>query len=625
MCGICGIIYKDPSKSIDLEILKGMSDKIIHRGPDDDGYYSHRNIGLAVRRLSIIDIAGGHQPMTNESGSVVLAFNGEIYNYLELRKNLETKGHKFRSRCDTEVLVHLYEECGKNLVDHLNGMFSFAIYDRKQYRLLIARDRMGIKPLYFINTDKWMLFGSEIKTFLAFPEFDSVLDFESIHHYLTFRFVPSPRTILKGVKKLSPGSIIEIPLNNNNLKISRYWDLKFENTNKNGTINEVAEEVNALIKDAVKIRLMSEVPLGAMLSGGVDSSAIVSSMKNGSQNTISTFTIDYEEEGSHNEGKYAKLAAKAFKTDHHQIIFHFEDFIKNLGKMVYFMDEPIADPAAIPIFELCRFSKQFVTVLLSGVGGDELFAGYNVYKEAVYSKYISYIPDFLWNYLTLPLSNLIPDGTFGKNFIQRVRQPIEDYFLGSSFIYGGFSESAKAELYTDDFREYQKNYNSHNIVRSTLDGNTFSNLDKMMYIDTKHWLADSHLIMMDKMSMAHSIEARTPLLDHRLVEAVAKIPHKFKISAFNSKIALKNAYKSSIPAIIINRPKQGFSTPLQKWLNKDEGALEDLLCNNENSINKFLSSQSIKNLLIRHQNSEGDFSASIFALLILEMWLKEFL
>jgi len=619
-------VYRDTGRPIDIHILQDMSRRIVHRGPDDEGYYVHENIGLAVKRLSIIDIASGHQPMMNEDESIVVVFNGEIYNYLTLKGDLEAKGHLFRTKCDTEVLVHLYEEYGRQMVDYLNGMFAFAIYDRRQRRLLLARDRLGIKPVYYIETNSWLLFGSEIKSFFGFPEFRPELDLEALHHYLTFRFTPAPLTLFRGVKRLPPGFLIEYSMDQKDLETIQYWDLKFDSIEREFSSGQSAESIRDLIQDAVKIRLMSEVPLGAMLSGGVDSSVVVSSMRKSSQQSVSTFTITYEEEGPHNEGVFAKRLAEAFQTEHHEILVRLDDFIENLEQMVYFMDEPIADPAAIPIYDLCRFSKEYVTVLLAGVGGDEIFGGYDVYKEAIYSAYVRHIPRFAWDNIIVPLYSLMPEGMTGRNFVRRVHQPIEDVFLGSSIIYGGFSEGEKANLYTDDFAEQQSVFNSHNIVRQTLKGLTqASPLHKMMYVDTKHWLADSHLIMMDKMSMANSIELRTPLLDHRLVELAASMPERFKVNLFQSKIIFKNAYRPEIPKSILTRPKRGFSTPIHTWFNKPADQLGDILVNGSAHIHEYFNRDFVKNLLKRHMEKEGDFSASLFTLLVLELWFDRFL
>jgi len=626
MCGICGIIYRDSERPVDIQTLQDMSRKISHRGPDDEGFYTHQNVGLASKRLSIIDIKGGHQPILNEDESVVVVYNGEIYNYLNLKKELEGKGHKFRTRCDTEVLIHLYEEYGREMVNHLNGMFAFAIYDRKRRCLLLARDRLGIKPFYYTVTKDWILFGSEIKSFLAFHDFNPGLDFEALHHYLTFRFVPAPKTLFKGVKKLPPGYSIEYTLGHEDPSPVPYWDLTFNSGKKEFSKAQSTEAVRELTHEAVKNRLMSEVPLGVMLSGGIDSSAVVSSMKKGGQHPVSTFTIAYEEEGPHNESVFARITAEAFQTDHHDILVRLDDFIGNLERMIYFMDEPIADPAAMPIYDLCRFSKEYVTVLLSGVGGDELFGGYDVYKEAIYSGYLRHVPRFAWNNFILPIYNLMPEGMIGKNYARRIHKPIEEVFLGSSTIYGGFSETEKASLYTKNFAEQQSAFNSHNVVQETLKRLPgASTLQKMMYIDTKHWLADSHLIMMDKMSMANSIELRTPLLDHRLVELAASIPEKYKLGLLKSKIIFKNAFKPEIPKPILNRPKRGFSTPINIWLNRSGGVLREILLKQSSLTKDIFQPKFIDRLLDKHKKRQGDFSASIFTLLILDLWLATFL
>lgn len=626
MCGICGIVYRDPQRPVDRRILRDMAGMIAHRGPDDEGFYIHKNVGMAVKRLSIIDIAGGHQPMVNEDNTVAVVFNGEIYNHLTIRRDLEARGHVFETRCDTEVLVHLYEEYGRDMVDYLNGMFAFALYDQRQGQLFLARDRLGIKPLYYIKTKDWFLFGSEIKSLLSFPEFSRELDLEALHHYLTFRFVPAPMTLFKEVKKLPPGFLLEYLPSSGDPNTRPYWDISFERSDNDFSADHSMEALRELVHDAVKIRLMSEVPLGAMLSGGVDSSIIASRMTKASVRKISSFTIAYEEEGPHNEGAYARAAAGAFKTDHHEILVRLDDFIENLERMVYFMDEPIADPAAIPIYDLCRFSKQFVTVLLSGVGGDELFGGYGVYKEAIYSAFLRRIPRFAWDNFIMPLYSIMPEDMPGQHFVNRVHQPIEDVFLGSSVIYGGFPEREKASLYREEFAREQSAFNSHDVVRETLGRvSGASRLHKMIYVDTKHWLADSHLIMMDKMSMANSIELRTPLLDHRLVEFAAGLPESSKVNLLGSKILFKDAFRPEIPREIIARRKRGFSTPLQTWLRIAENDLAEILLNQGGIARDIFRREAIVNLLDRHRHGRADFSASLFTLLVLNVWVKTFL
>jgi asparagine synthase (glutamine-hydrolysing) len=598
-----------------------MADKIRHRGPDDDGYYLERNFGMASRRLAIIDLDGGHQPLSNEDGSVVVAFNGEIYNHSSLRQDLKLRGHIFRSECDTEVLVHLYEEFGKRMVDHLNGMFAFCIYDRNLGYVLLARDRLGIKPLYYVDNHEWILFGSEIKSFQCFPEFVAKMDFQAFHHYLSFRFVPAPLTIYEGVKKLPPGCLIEYKNGPSAITVSEYWDIKFDdNSGHVIKLEHAADKVKFLVNDSVEKRLMSDVQLGAMLSGGIDSSAIVSSMRNGRNPDISTFTIGYEEEGIHNEGVYAKIIADEFQTNHHEKVIGLNDYLQDLENVIYYMDEPIADPSAMPILDLCRFSKDYVTVLLSGVGGDELFAGYKGYKEAVYSDYLARVPNFIWKLLINPSYKFLPEGTLGQNFVKRSRKSIEDVFLGSSFHYGGFSEVEKRQIYAEDYVKYKSLVDSHEVNNKQID----SRLHKMMYFDLKHWLADSHLIMMDKMSMANSIELRTPLLDHRLVEFAASLPEKLKISATNTKIIFKEAMKSDIPKSIISRRKQGFSTPIDGWIHTAKHQLINLLTDKNGILSQLFDGDELKRILDDHLRKKSDETAKIFTLLVFQIWWKKF-
>jgi asparagine synthase (glutamine-hydrolysing) len=626
MCGICGVINKDRQNAVDAQLLKNMADKINHRGPDDEGFFFDRNIGIAIKRLSIIDLDGGHQPVCNEDGTVIVVFNGEVYNHAGLRTELNGRGHKFRSGCDTEVLVHLYEEYGKDMVEHLNGMFAFCLYDSKKKNLLIARDRLGIKPIYYFENKDRLVFGSEIKSFLCLPDFSPEVDFQAFHHYLTFRFVPTPFTMFKGVKKLPPGSILEYQIPKSKTTVSEYWDLNFDQkTNGSSTIDMASENVNFLINDSVQKRLMSDVPLGAMLSGGIDSSGIVSFMKNGSNSKISTFTVGYQEEGIHNEGEYAKIIADEFDTDHHEKIIGLKDFFYDLEHAVYYMDEPIADPSAMPILDLCRFSKEYVTVLLSGVGGDELFAGYKGYKESVYSNYINRLPGCLWKFLFDPFYGLMPDGTLGKNFSRRTREPLEDTFLGSSFHYGGFSEVEKKKIYSKDFAILNTLTDSHEVVKTTLNKkNIDSRLHSMMYFDLKHWLADSHLVMMDKMSMANSMELRTPLLDHRLVEYAASLPEKFKISATNTKIVLKEALKSQLPKSIINRRKRGFSTPLDNWIHTAKSEIVELLTDKNGLLRDVFDISELKQIVDDHLSNKSDRTAKIFTLIVWQIWSKKF-
>jgi asparagine synthase (glutamine-hydrolysing) len=621
MCGICGILHLDGQRPVDRAVLTQMNTNIFHRGPDDEGYHLDGSVGLAMRRLSIIDIAGGRQPIFNEDRSVVTVFNGEIYNYSKLRLRLESQGHTFATNSDTEVLVHLYEEYGENLMHELNGMFAFAIYDSVKKRLLLARDRLGVKPLYYWTNGTSLVFGSEVKSFLALDEFEPCLDTVALHHYLTFRFVPAPLTLFRDVKKLEPGHYLDITCGQKSFSARRYWDVDFSMTDKARTLEDAALEVQHLVKDAVKMRLISEVPLGMMLSGGIDSAVITAAMAADTSEAISTFTIDYEEDGPHREGVYARIIADAFKTAHYEILVGYEDFMSKLESMVYFLDEPIADPAAIPIFDLCKFSRKYVTVMLSGVGGDELYGGYGTYSEALYRRWAGIFPAGFWRGLAPLYPRMLP----GRNFMRRLGHPVSEVFLGSSPIYGGFSEAQKAELYTPEFRRQQQGLDSHAIIAATLKAQSQAgDLHQMMYVDIKHWLADSHLIMMDKMSMAASIELRTPLLDYRLVQHAARLPQHFKRTLRGSKVVFKNAFAPLVPEAIINRKKRGFSTPLDVWFKDNGRQIRDYLIEKPAAIHAYCRKEAIASLFRKHDAGQGDQSASIFTLLVLESWIRKF-
>ncbi|MBN1983297.1 MAG: asparagine synthase (glutamine-hydrolyzing) [Chitinivibrionales bacterium] len=625
MCGICGIIYGDQQHRVEKESIQAMCDAIKHRGPNDEGYFLENNVGLGMRRLSIIDLSGGKQPMFNEDKSIVTIFNGEIYNYHDIRRFLEKKNHRFTTNSDTEVLVHLYEEYRDQMVSYLNGMFAFAIYDRRSNRLFIARDRMGVKPLYYFHQNGALFFCSEIKSLLNLSFFTPEIDTQALHHYLTFRFAPSPLTLFKGVKKLGPGYSIDYSPDHDELKMEKYWDIDFNRPASTLSQKEAREEIRQLITESVNIRLMSEVPLGVMLSGGIDSAAVTAAMSACSENRISTFTIDYEEQGPHRENAFAQIVANRFSTDHHEIIVRSDEFLEQLERMVYFLDEPIADPAAIPIFDLCRFSKKSVTVLLSGVGGDELFGGYPTYTEALYRAWLCRIPPFFWSAILSPLYSRLP--LPGKNFVRRLAYPIESVFLGSSVIYGGFSEREKFQMYTKDFADFQRSAaDSHSVIRQVAANTTagVSDLKKMMYIDTKLWLADSHLIMMDKMSMAHSIELREPLLDYRLAQLAFSLADNRLKTVHQSKRVLKSGFANCLPASIIKRPKRGFSTPLDRWFRDKSKQLQDLLLHGNAPIHGYINKQSISQLFDRHNRGAGDYSAHIFTLLTLHKWLETF-
>lgn len=620
MCGICGIIHRDRRPASGAQV-KVMLDKLVHRGPDSEGMFCEENVGLGIRRLAIIDVEGGKQPISNEDGSVVTVFNGEIYNFRELQKELTSAGHHFKTKCDTEVLVHLYEEFGENMLSRLNGMFTFAIFDRKKKRIFLARDRLGVKPLYYTLADDTITFASEIKSILALRPSSPDIDMEALHHYLTFRFVPSPLTLFKNIRKLPPGHFMLYNMGRNVLEVRQYWDPDLE-PSESQKGNMETDRMRSMVQDAVNARLVSDVPLGLMLSGGIDSSVIGLCMSQ-TVHPISTFTIDYREDGPHCEGPYAQRVSSFLGTEHHEITVTLEDFMTCMHDVVYAMDEPVADPASLAVYQLCRFAKKHISVLLTGVGGDEVFGGYPVYREAVLRHHLRNVPKGLLRGIT-PLVRSIPQMP-GRNLIGRLQKTVADTFLGSSFVYGGLSEAAKRLIYSLDLLPLQSAYDSHSVIRRTAARVPGScPLKQMMYVDLKHWLGDSHLIMLDKMSMAHSVELREPFLDHRLVEWGLNLPMQWKLNMSDSKIILKKGYERALPPEIIHRPKRGFSTPIHLWLNRSPHSFLDFLTGPYSRSRPMFRRTFVEDLLKEHQARGGDHSATLFSLVVLENWMRAF-
>ncbi|MEW5736888.1 MAG: asparagine synthase (glutamine-hydrolyzing) [Thermodesulfobacteriota bacterium] len=624
MCGICGIVEFDPARPADAVALKAMTDSMILRGPDGEGFFFDGPAGIGARRLAIIDIPGGAQPMQNEDGSVAVAFNGEIYNHAELREELKKKGHVFRSRCDTEVLAHLYEQHGPDMVGLLNGMFAFAVWDQKERTLFVARDRLGIKPLYFCRTGRGFAFASEIKSLLQAPGVEVGLDHEALHHFLTLRFTPGPRTLFSGIRKLAAGHSLTVK--DGRVTVRRYWDLPGGPPEPGIGAARAAERVRELVEDSVRLRLIADVPLGMMLSGGLDSTAVLCAAANAGASSLSSFTLEYEEPGEHNEAEYARMAAEAFGARYHPVPVGLSDFADGLSAIVRLLEEPVADMSSYPILRLCEQCRKTVTVLLCGMGGDEVFGGYGVYREAVYGRWAGMVPGPVWDRLVAPAFAGLPARVPGKNFVKRVRRPVEETYLGANFVYGGFSEEEKSGLYREELRERQERFDTRALCRRLMENvQGRSALSKMIYLDTKLWLCDSHLIMGDKMSMAASVEMRIPLLDHRLVEAAWQMPDACKVTLSDSKAVLKKAFKREIPEPIRRRPKRGFSVPVDLWFKDPDSRLSQMLRDPGSPLRGLFRQEPVDRLFDLHRRGAGDYSAHLFTLLTLDLWMRNFL
>jgi asparagine synthase (glutamine-hydrolysing) len=558
---VCGIVGLG-----DKQLIKKMCDVIYHRGPDDSGYFVDDNISLGNRRLSIIDVAGGHQPIHNEDESIWIVFNGEIYNFLELKKELEEKGHRFYTNCDTETIVHSYEEYGEGCLKKLMGMFSFAIWDKKRKELFLARDRFGKKPLYYTIVDKKLIFGSEIKSILQYDEVKRDLNFKALHNFLTLQYVPGPDTMIRNIKKLPQGH--SLSYHNGRLKISKYWDI---NTKTDEKIDEryAAIKILELFKESVKLRLMSEVPLGVYLSGGLDSSAIVGVMANLANEPVKTFTIGFDHPAD--ELKYARIVAEKFQTNHHELIVGAKS-VETLPKIVWHSEEPIADPTTVPTYLLSEMTKKDATVILVGEGGDEIFA-YPKYGIAMkLLKYRWIVPNFVKSFVGSEFSsaaiNRIPYFKSKKYFeLLNEFAPVwnDEARTYMKICTQGFDENDKRKLYTDWMNAKTKNEDTAKVFRKYFN-RRIGLFQKIATFGMKVDMSDSLLMKVDKMTMAFSIEARAPFLHHPLVEFTNQLPDKFR----KGKYIFKKAMSSILPREILHRKKHAFEVPLRTWFDNND-------------------------------------------------------
>jgi asparagine synthase (glutamine-hydrolysing) len=621
MCGICGIVGKQ-----DKELLRRMTDAFKHRGPDDEGYFIDKDTGLGMRRLSIIDLQTGAQPIYNEDKSLAVVLNGEIYNYKELASELKDKGHKFYTNSDTEVLVHLYEDFKEDCVRKLRGMFAFAIWDKKDEKLFLARDRLGIKPLYYTYQNNKFLFASEIRALLQDKNIPRDIDTLALDYYLTFLYIPASLTIFKNIKKLLSGHSLTIK--NGSINIKRYWKLD-SSQDKKLSVELYRERTFSSLKDAVESHLVSDVPLGVFLSGGIDSSTVVALMHNLGVDCIRTFSIGYEGKyASYNELEYSRLIAKRFNTQHQEFIIK-PDIINILSTVVKYLDEPFADSSALLTYFISKEARQYVKVALSGIGGDEVFGGYPRYIGAILSSYYDKAPFFLRNSLR-SISFKIKSSTKGRDvpgWIKRFLEaglltPQERYLAWISY----FDNKMKDEIYNPDIKKeinYKKDY-VHFDYFNELSNQDY--LDRIVYMDINTYLPDDLLIMADRMSMANSLELRVPFCDHQLIESSFAIPYHLKIKGLKLKGLLKEMLTNILPEEILNKPKQGFMVPLADWLREDlrEYSLE-VLCRENIRKRGYFNPDYVQGILKKHFSGQENLTHQIWALLVLEMWLSNFL
>jgi asparagine synthase (glutamine-hydrolysing) len=626
MCGICGLVYFDHSRSVEQRLLTTMCQTIEHRGPDQHGYYVNGPVGLGSVRLSIIDVAGGKMPIANEDGNIWIVYNGEVYNFPALRERLEKAGHRFETHTDTEAIVHLYEELGDEFAKELNGMFACALWDERRSRLVLARDQIGIKPLYYAHMGDRLVFGSEIKAMLD-AGIDRAIDPIALHDYLSLNYVPGPRTIFSAIKKLQPGHILVYEAETNQVKVSQYWDVPQANPISTPITGDVEKDLLNLLRDVVRDQLISDVPLGAFLSGGVDSSLVVALMSEVTDQPVKTFSVGFAEK-SYNELPFARIIADRFKTDHHEIIMN-PDAIESVHAMTKYFDEPFADSSAVAVFAVSELARKHVKVALSGDGGDEVFGGYATYQADKIASIYRRLPRVIGAGLVPRLVEMLPtsDGKVSfdfkaKRFVQGgTLPPLPAHAAWKSF----FSEDMKARLYSLDNRpaglrptvqllqEYYDAYPSTDTM------------NRILYVDSKVQLVDDMLVKTDRTSMAHSLEVRVPLLDTRLVEWMARMPSDTKVRGLKLKYLLKRVAAQVLPAEILERRKAGFSIPIPRWLKTDLRPLvNERLAPEAVAAEGFFNSRVVAEMLDDHWAGRRDYSRQIWNLLMFSMWYERY-
>jgi asparagine synthase (glutamine-hydrolysing) len=618
MCGICGIYEFDRRESFPHEVIRKMTDTIVHRGPDDEGIYTDAGVGFGFRRLSIIDVSGGHQPISNEDGSLWVMLNGEIYNYPELRRELDSKGHRFTTRSDTETIVHLYEEYGEKCFERLRGMFAIALWDSRERKLLLARDRLGKKPLYYASDGRRLVFGSELKALLAAGNVNLEVDPQALSDYFSFGYIPAPKTIYRSVRKLQPGHYLVA--SRTGVKEERYWDISFAKVESKSE-EEWCEILRHELCEATRIRLMSEVPLGAFLSGGVDSSAVVANMSRLLQRPVETCSIGFNE-ADYDEADYARGVANFLHTQHHEQVVE-PHALEIMDKLVWHYDEPFADSSAVPTYYVSRIARQHVTVALGGDGGDETFAGYRrYYFDKIENDLRRHVPQFVRSAVFVPLGRMYPPLAWAPRvfrakatFESLSRSPLAGYFNSVSL----FRPADKQRLLTGDFKKSLAGYDSMGVLQHHYDrAETKDELSRIQYVDIKTYLPDDILAKVDRASMAVSLEVRAPLLDHQLMERAATIPSSLKLRGRVGKYIFKKAIANQVPAEVLDRRKQGFAVPLNRWF---RGELRELTHESLFAVDDgILDRNFLRKIWDQHQNGTYDRSSHLWAVLMYRKW-----
>lgn len=634
MCGINGIAFSSRSReTVDVRLLEEMRDCLWHRGPDDSGLYTRGRVGLGHRRLSIVDVAAGHQPMTNEDGSLHIIYNGEIYNHADFREELEARGHTYRTHCDTETILHLYEEHGARCVEFLRGMFAFAIWDERREELFIARDRLGVKPLYYVQReDGSLFFASEIKALLRARAVRAEINYGALADYLANHATSGEETLFSGVKRLLPGHTLL--WRDGELKIESYWDVHFSKEVDEGLRKRDGDYVSEwleLFRESVRLRLMADVPLGMFLSGGIDSSAIAAMMSGMVSEPIKTFSVAFAEREA-NELEYARMVSRAFKTDHHEVVVSPEDFFAALPQLVWHEDEPIAHPSSVALYFVSRLASEHVKVVLTGEGSDELLGGYDRYRKTIYNlalgaRYYNFTNKALRKLVSTRINRLPATSRARQKLLRTflcVEPDIESIYFDNFAV---FPRAMQGELLTRAAKERmnEERLDPYVEVRAYMKRTDAPGLlERLLYADTKTYLHEL-LMKQDQMSMAASIESRVPFLDHKLVEFTARLPARLKLRGLTTKYILRESMKGLLPEPILKRRKMGFPVPVGAWFRgQHRNVIDEYVLGERAQARGIFDSNFVQRLVAEHEAGAGNHSERLWALVNFEMWLRRF-
>ena len=626
MCGICGI-YNKTAQPPAYEDLKKMCDVMVHRGPDDEGYYISESVGIGMRRLKIIDLDTGHQPIHNEDKTVWVVLNGEIYNYLDLRSELEKAGHAFYTKSDTEVIVHLYEDHGERFLERLNGMFGLALWDARTNRLLIARDRLGIKQIYYYEDEQKLVFASEIKAILALSGIGRHMNYEALSDYFSLQYIPAPNTIYRYIKKLPQASVLSLEEQKSSIK--NYWSVSYRNIDLNG--KEAVDYIDQELRRSIRYQMISDVPLGAYLSGGIDSSLLVAMMANVSDRPVETFSIIWDQESkAFDEREYARFVVEKYRSNHHEFLVK-PQIEEVVDKIIQAFDEPFADDSAIPNYYIARETRRHVTVALSGLGGDEMSAGYERYLGMKLLQYYRLLPAQL-RAVVVRMVHRIPDSKTGNPWIERMKRFLritdlpfdQSYFTMSSKI----EPAEKPSLFTPPtLSEIGAQLETSQYFRNlALRCESDNDLNRMLYIDMNSYMVDQLLVLSDRMSMAHSLELRVPYLDHRLVEGFARVNPGMKLRGPVKKYLLKKVAERYFPRSFVYRRKMGFSSPVVLWLRKDlKPYMLSILSKRNVERTGILNPDTVQKYVQEHIERRHNHDTKLWSIMMFMLWYNAYI